>query len=186
MARFGRELTQMATIQAEPAAGPVRKVARRRFFFVGLGLFAIAVAASAFVPEYARFAAGRLPIAPVLHVHGALMAAWLGTFILQAWLASSGRVALHRRLGPYGIALGVAVWASMVFVVGHHMVVNPMPVEWAPYDELLQDVYTDTMFIALLLWAAHERRRPAWHKRLMAIATVVALVAPIERFEWLP
>ena len=176
----------METIQAAPATAPARKLVGPRFFFVGLGLFAIAVAATAFVPEYWRFAAGHFPIAPVLHFHGALMAAWLATFVLQASLASSGRVALHRAIGPYGIALGVAVWASMVFVAVRGLVAHPLPLEWAGYDELLQDVYTDTTFIAVLLWAACERRRPSWHKRLMAIAIFVALLAPVERLGWLP
>ena len=176
----------MATIQAEPATPTARRVVKRRIFFGALGLFAVAVAATAFVPEYWRFAAGRFPIAPELHVHGALMAAWLATFVLQVWLAASGRAALHRRLGPYGIALGVAVWASMVFVSVRAVVAHPLPVDLSGYDEQLQDVYTDTTFIALLLWAAYERRRPAWHKRLMAMTLFVALGAPVERLEWVP
>jgi hypothetical protein len=93
---------------------------------------------------------------------------------------------LHRKVGPYGIALGIAVWASMIFVGLRTFVVYPLPTEWAGYDELLQDAYIYLTFITLLLWAAHERRRPPWHKRLMAIATFVALLAPIERLEWLP
>ena len=151
-----------------------------------LGLFAIVIAATAFVPEYSRSVAGKFPIAPELHVHGALMEAWLATFVLQAWLVSTGRVALHRRLGPYGVALGIAVWASMVFVEFRKVVAHPLPTEWAGYDELLQGVYTYGTFLVLVFWAIRERRRSAWHKRLMAMATFVALVAPIERIEWLP
>src|SRR5258706_5010560 len=156
------------------------------YFVLALGLFSVVIALVAFVPEYADFAVGKFPIAWVLHIHGALMSAWLATFIVQAWLASTGHVSLHRKIGPYGIALGIAVWASMVFVELRKLVAHPLPTDGPGYDELLQGSYTYLTFLVVLLWAAHERRRPAWHKRLMLITTFVALVAPIERIEWLP
>ena len=172
----------MSTIHVERVRAP----AKLRFFFVGLGLFAIAIAAIAFVPEYLRYLTGRFPIAPELHVHGVLMVAWLVMFTTQAWLGSTGRIALHRRTGSYGVAFGILVGISMVFVELRVLVAHPLPTDWTGYDELLQDVYAPVTFVALLLWAAHERRRPTWHKRLMAIATFTALLAPIERLEWLP
>jgi len=170
------------------SVGNITVSARRpkRYFFVALGLFGVLIALVAFVPEYVSMAIGKFPIAWVLHIHGALMAAWLATFVVQAWLASSGRVTLHRKLGPYGVALGIVVWLSMIFVEVRTLVVHPLPTEWAGYDELLQGVYTYSTFIVILLWAVHKRRQRDWHKRLMAIATLVALVAPIERVEWLP
>ena len=182
----GRGLTQLVSSETRPVATPARKQVKHRAFFVGLGLFAIAIALIAFVPEYWRSAAGRFPIPLPLHLHGALMAAWLATFVLQALLVSRGQVTLHRTIGPWAVGLGVAVWGSMVFVAVRRLVVHPLPLEWAGYDELLQDVYTDTTFIALLLWAIYERRRPAWHKRLLAVAIFVTLLAPVERLEWLP
>jgi hypothetical protein len=163
-----------------------RKFVGPRIVFGALGVFAVAVAATAFIPEYLRFAAGHFPIATVLHVHAALLGAWLATFLLQAWLAASGRVALHGKIGPYGIALGVVAWASMIVVEVRGLLAHPLPADLAGYDDLLQDVYTDTAFIVLLLWAACERQRPAWHKRLMTMALFVTLLAPIERVEWLP
>ena len=156
MAQLGRGFAQMTTIQV----GQGRKASNLRFFFVGFALFAFAITAIAFVPEYARFAAGNFPIASVLHVHAALMEAWVAAFVLQAWLGATGRVALHRKIGPYAIALGVAAWASMVFVELRTLVAHPLPTELSEYNEILQGVYVYTTFIALLLWALHERRRP--------------------------
>ena len=176
----------MATIQAEPAPETPRRVAKQSVFFIALGLFAVAIAATAFLPEYVRFMAGRFPIAPALHVHAALMGAWLATFVLQAGLALSGRVAAHRAIGPYGIVLGVVAWGSIVFAEVRGLIVHPLPVELSGYDEFLQDVYADATFITFLIWAAYQRRRPAWHKRLMVITLFLALLAPVERLEWLP
>lgn len=157
-----------------------------RYFFVALGLFTVVIALVAFVPEYVRMTAGTFPIAWVLHIHGALMGAWLAMFVVQAVLASTRRVALHRKIGPYGFALGIAVWASMVFVELRLLIAHPLPAQLPEYDELLQGPCIFLTFLVLLFWAYHERRRPEWHKRLMTIATFVALVAPIERIVWLP
>jgi hypothetical protein len=177
----------MTSVEVGSTGAIARSAGRSvRYFFVALGLFGAVIALVAFVPEYVNFAAGKFPIAWVLQIHGALMSAWLATFVIQAWLASTGRVALHRQIGPYAVALGIAVWASMIFVELRKLVAHPLPTDGAGYDELLQGVYTYVTFIVLLLWAVHERRRPSWHKRLMAMATFVALVAPIERIEWLP
>src|SRR5450432_2327425 len=87
-----------------------------RYFFVLLALFAIVIASVVFVPKLFEFAAGTLPIAWMLNVHGALMGMWLALFLTQAILASNGRLALHRKVGAFGIVLGFPVWASMVLV----------------------------------------------------------------------
>src|SRR4051812_4545154 len=96
---------------------PKRRRARvLAYFFPGMGLFAVVIAVVGFTPEVRRFAAGTLPIPWILHVHAAIMVAWLGAFALQAWLGATKRTALHRRIGRYAIGLGWLACASMVFV----------------------------------------------------------------------
>src|SRR3954465_10542440 len=75
----------MATseLAARPNA-PRGKRKARRYFFVGMAAFAVAILALAFVPEFIRFARGTFPIAWVLHIHAAIMAAWVASFIVQA------------------------------------------------------------------------------------------------------
>lgn len=97
-----------------------------RYFFVLLALFGIFIASIVFVPVFLKFAAGTFPIAWGLNVHGALMAAWLALFLAQALLASTGRLALHRKLGAFGIVLGFPVWAFMVLVEIRSKVVHPL------------------------------------------------------------
>jgi len=98
----------------------------RRYFFVLLALFSILIASLTFVPVFLKFAAGAFPIAWVLNIHGALMGTWLALFLAQAILASTGRLALHRKLGTFGIVLGFPVWASMVLVEMRRKVVHPL------------------------------------------------------------
>jgi len=45
----------------------------------------------------------------ILYVHAAVFSAWLFVFGLQTALVWSRRVALHRRLGAYGLAFGAAI-----------------------------------------------------------------------------
>jgi hypothetical protein len=124
----------------------------------------------------------------VLNVHGALMGAWLALFLTQAVLASTRRLALHRKLGTFGIALGFPVWASMVLVEMRRGIVYPLDPDLSKeYDWVLPGVYVYTTFLVYFLCAIYQRRRwPAWHKRFMLFATFVALQAAEQRNVWLP
>lgn len=160
----------------------------RRYFFVLFALLAILFASLAFVPEFLKFAARTFPIAWVLNIHGALMGMWLALFLAQAILASTGRLALHRKLGTFGIVLGFPVWASMVLVEMRRKLVYPLDPDLSKaYDSDLSGIYVYTTFLVFLVGAIYQRRRwPAWHKRFMAFATLVAVQAAEERILWLP
>lgn len=159
-----------------------------RYFFVLLALFGIIIASVVFVPEFLKFTVGTFPIAWVLNIHGALMGAWLALFFTQAFLASTGRLALHRKLGTFGIVLGFPVWASMVLVEMRRKVVYPLDPDFSKeYDFDLPGIYVYTTFLVFFIGAIYQRRRwPAWHKRFMAFATFVALQAAEQRNLWLP
>ncbi len=159
-----------------------------RYFFVFLALLGILIAAIAFLPGLLKFAAGTFPIAWALNFHGALMGTWLALFFAQGILASTGRLALHRKLGTFGIVLGFPVWASMVLVELRRKVVHPLDPDFSEmYDWDLPGIYVYTTFLVFLVGAIYQRRRwPAWHKRFMAFATFVAVQAAEQRNLWLP
>lgn len=176
----------MATIQAiEP---PPRRAGKRplRYFFPGMAGLAVVILMTAFVPEFRKYAAGTFPIAWVLHIHAAIMFAWVGAFSFQAYLGASGRTALHRRTGTYAIGLGLLAWASMIFVEFRGFVAHPLPTDPADYDWNLPGPFVYLTFGVFLAWAVHERRRPQWHKRLMTFALFLSLEAAIQRFVWIP
>ena len=85
-----------------------------RLFFLGMALFSAAILMLAFVPEFAEFAAGKFPIAWVLHIHAGIMFSWWGAFAVQAYLGASGKTKIHRRVGVFAIAIGWLAWASAV------------------------------------------------------------------------
>lgn len=176
----------MATA-ADPSAKGSGRIRRKISpFFPAMAIFAIAIAGFAFVPEYVEHAAGRFPIAWVLHIHGAVMAAWLGLFLMQAYLGATGRLARHRSLGNIAFAIGWLAWASMIFVEWRSYVVKPPPVDPGAYDWLLPGPYVYLTFPLFLAWGYRNRKRPEWHKRLVLFALFLSLTAAVERFLWIP
>jgi hypothetical protein len=159
---------------------------RLRYFFAGMAAFATAIVLAAFVPEFLQFAAGTFPIPAVLHIHAAIMMAWVGAFALQAYLGASGQTALHRRFGPYAVGVGWVAWLSMIFVEVRVLIVHPIPKDARDLDWMLPGPLIYLTVPIFLVWAVHERRRPQWHKRLMTFALFLPLLAPIERFLWIP
>lgn len=177
----------MATVEQAidtTASRKPRKAAR--YFFVGMGALAVTIVALAFVPEFEKFAQGTFPIPWVLHVHAAIMGSWVAAFVVQAYLGAAGRIAMHRRVGPYAVAIGWLAWASMIFVEFRALVVHPLPTDIRDYDWNLPGPYVYVTFAIFLAWAVHERRRPAWHKRLMTFALFLSLFAAIQRYLWIP
>jgi hypothetical protein len=157
-----------------------------RYFFVGMAALAVLLLLLAFVPEYRKFTAGSFPIAGVLHIHAAIMGTWVAAFAVQVYLGATGRTALHRRVGPYVAAIGFLAWASMIFVEFRALVVHPLPLDASGYDWNLPGPLVYLTFPIYLAWAVHERRRPAWHKRLMMFALFLPLLAAIQRYLWIP
>lgn len=177
----------MADVKPAFAAIATRRRRGGRYFFAALSVLFVGIAIAVFVPTYLDVASGKLQIAGVVHVHAVLMSSWLALFIAQAVLASSGRIALHRRVGSFGIALGFLVWASMVFVEVRKLVVGELPSSPEDLDwELLPGMYCYTMFLLFFVGAVWFRHQPAWHKRLMLFATMIALQAVEQRMGWLP
>lgn len=174
---------------AELAVGSPRERRRRRpfgLFFVFMVAVSVAILSAAFVPEFVSYAQGGFPIAPVVHIHAAIMLAWVAAFAVQAYLGAKGRIVQHQRTGRIAFAIGWLAWASMVFVEWRAMLVHPLPDKLSVYDELLAGPYIYLTFPTFLAWAYHERRRPMWHKRLMLFALFLSLGAAVQRYLWLP
>ena len=146
----------------------------------------VAILSLAFFPEFIAYAEGAFPIAPILHVHAAIMLAWVAAFGMQAYLGARGKIVQHQRAGRVAFAIGWLAWASMVFVEWRAMLVHPLPDRLPPYDEFLAGPYIYLTFPIFLAWAYRERRRPMWHKRLMLFALFLSLGAAVQRYVWLP
>jgi hypothetical protein len=130
---------------------------------------------------YLKFAFGTPPLSLLLQVHGAVMTAWFALFVAQATLVARGRVDLHRRLGVFGALLALAVLAigTTVAITGARLGHAPPGL---PPLAFLAVPLGDMLVFALLAGAALSlRRRGDFHKRLMLLASLSLLTAPLAR-----
>jgi hypothetical protein len=84
------------------------------------------------------------------------------------------------------MGLGVVIWLSMLALTVRGMVVYQVPEDSYIYDVLITQIYLATVFPLLLAAAWLQRHRPAWHKRLIVLTTILLLQAAVDRMFWLP
>jgi len=168
----------MATVASDSSsAPPARGYRADQAFF---SRFAIALAAT-IVLGFAQFALQGIVdyrAAPLrVHLHGAVMLAWLALFVVQNRLAETGNVVVHRQLGRVGgvLALLVAVTAAWV-AIGAIAEGRRPPFFPAPYF-LALTLLGVASYLALVGWAVVRRRQTEWHRRLM-LASLISLLEP--------
>lgn len=118
------------------------------------------------------------PLSMLTVVHGVVFTAWMILFVTQASLIATGRAALHRQLGMMGallfgamITLGFAT-AITAGRLGHVPPGAPAPLAFMALP-LISFAVTGAL-VAAALW---NRRRSAWHKRLM-LAALFSMTGP--------
>ena len=135
----------------------------------------LALAVPAFWPDYlARPAAADA----YTHAHALLGLAWLALIVVQPLLVRAGRVALHRRLGRCGVAVGAAFVVVGVLLT-HHRASRMSADAFAREGfHFYLPLAMAVIFAAALALAWRWRRWPALHARYMA-ATMLPLIDPV-------
>lgn len=201
----------MATIllpahRPDALLGTPRAHALDRWIFVVMAVWFIAITLTGFIPdslmkiEMVRVGA-RPPFPLVLHMHAVLMGAFLLFLLSQTWLVATGRTALHRKIGPLGGLLAVAlvivgfalvptiyrsVWGAAHF--GPPQAAEAMSAFLPNLDNIaLLQIRIGLLFPILLFLGLRARQRDSgFHKRMMIIATATALPAAFDRITWIP
>jgi hypothetical protein len=148
---------------------------------------ALACAATAFlgfVPTYWLPLAHRtFSASPVIHFHGILFFSWTLYFVLQTWLAASGRTANHRSLGVAGVSLATAMtifgFLASVHVMQHSAALGQTEAGIAFAIVPMSGI---AFFAVVVVLAIMNTRRPEIHKRLMLLAAISILDAPVARW----
>ncbi len=137
-----------------------------------------------FAPTYylrPRFVPSPLPF--YLHVHGLIFSTWIAFFLAQATLVAARRTDVHRKLGWIGAglaALMVVVGTSAGILSGQRDVAAGQ--EDAALAFLTVPLFSMVVFLALVAAAVSLRRQTETHKRLMLLATISLLDAPLARW----
>jgi hypothetical protein len=162
---------------------PGLAVARgRRRFYTGIALAIAITVFAGFAPSYyLRAYYASTPLAGMLHLHGVVFTAWVLLLLVQSALVAAGRTALHRRLG-----VGGAVLAALLVVIGTATAIAGAaggrgPPGVPPLAFLAVPLFDMVVFTGLAATGLWHRRRADVHKRLLTLATIALLGAPIAR-----
>jgi hypothetical protein len=179
-----------------PLAAPVRTLSGRRLRSAEHGVYlglAIAITVAVvfgfgrtfffryWFPEWAT--AHGAP-ETIFYVHGVAFAAWLLLLLAQTTLVSTGRVAVHRRLGLVGAGLAVAmvvlgIVGSLIAAARPNGFIDiPAP----PLQFLVVPFNIIVLFGVFVALGIANRRNPQTHKRLMILGTIAIMEAGIGRW----
>lgn len=159
---------------------------RASWFYLGFGLFALAVVLIGFSTTYIVPMARRSFSAPwVVHLHGASALGWVLLLILQARLIGTRRTPLHRRIGQIGLPLALIVWATGIATAAWAARRDLAELGTAATSSLAGTATGLSLYLLLVIAAIAMRRRPDWHKRLIVLATIQVLWPAFFRFRHL-
>jgi hypothetical protein len=198
-----RDLTER---RPDVLSGTPRAHSIDRWIFVFMAAWFIAIVLAGFIPDSLMKVqlvqtGQRPPFPPVLHMHAVLMGSFLLLILAQSWLMATGRSAQHMRLGMLAMVL-----APALVIVGFILAPTMYHMLWegaqaAPPGKreelqgalgvweniLLLQIRIGLLFPLFLAIGLKARGRNAgMHKRMMFLATVMALPAGIDRIPWLP
>lgn len=205
----------MATLAETPAgdgrqidhlSGTPRAGFIDRWIYVFTAASFVAIVLTGFIPDslmkIAAVQAGERPPFPlVLHMHAVLMGLFLLLLLTQTTLMATGRCDLHRRVGIAAFVLAPAlVLVGFILVpTMYHQTLNAMQTAPAAARGALQQfllVRENIMLLQLrigilfplfLFIGLRARGKNAGiHKRMMILATAMALPAGIDRITWIP
>jgi hypothetical protein len=118
---------------------------------------------------------------PILYLHAGLFFSWVTLFVLQTSLVRSRNVQLHRRVGAWGVALGVAMTVVGVataiilrkYRLAHDATETPSCLS-IPFNDLSE-------FAVAFALAVAWRKNREFHRRLMLLATIALTGAAFAR-----
>ena len=170
------------------SAAAVRTRRRTRRFYVGMAVAMVLTVFVGFSRSYfLKPWFGTPELSRLLHFHGLIFTTWTLFFLSQTILVARGRTYLHRRMGVAG-----AVLAALVVIVGLTVAIIRVktgisPIPGVPALAFLAIPFFDMVVFAILVSSAvYLRRRLEAHKRLMTLAMITLLPAPIARMSFLP
>ena len=136
-----------------------------------------------FIPTFwMPMAAGQFQANPVVFMHGIGFFAWTLFALIQTSLVPAGRVTLHRSVGLAGIS-----FATLLTVLGLLAALNSLQSGIAAHQAAAAEAFLIVpltviiQFAVLFIFAIANIRQPEFHKRLMLLATVSVLNAPVAR-----
>lgn len=160
-----------------------------RFFFSGMALLLLVTVFVGFAPTY--YLAGIVPApepgrlnlpSAIVRLHAVVATAWMLLFAAQVSLVAAHRVHLHRRLGSLGFLLACAMVATGLLAGADTLARNVPPGPGLAELLFIVNCSMVAVFAVMMAFAYRMRTIPPAHKRLILMANIALLFAPLIRF----
>jgi hypothetical protein len=139
-----------------------------------LGLFAVLVGfAKTFIVPASE---GNFSAPTIVYIHGAFAFGWIVLFVIQTSLINLKKYRIHMLLGIVGVFIAIGTALTMV-PVGMYAANKELKQGWGEtaIAGIVGVVTSAIMFFTIVLAGILNRHKPATHKRLMLLATIVVL-----------
>jgi hypothetical protein len=163
-------------------------VGASRRFYMWMAASCLAIAVIGFMPTYfVPMARGGFKVEPIVHIHGAVLFAWVVFFFTQTWLVAQGKVLAHRNWGMLGISIVTAMVFIVTAVVSMRIAQAQLPGQPAHVGHDTRafswvSISTILFIVPVFVLAIVKLRQPETHKRLILLMTISMLGAPIARW----
>jgi hypothetical protein len=155
-----------------------------RYFYFFMSLLIAVVVAYGFshtVSQNLLHAAVPRPL--ILYFHAAIFSGWVLFFIIQSTLVRTHNTRLHRQIGWFGVALGIAiplVGVSTAVTMARFNIVHFHATDAKSF--LIIPLYDMVAFTIPFALAIYWRKKSELHRRLLLIATCALTSAGFGRF----
>jgi hypothetical protein len=165
------------------SAGTPRTLVWAPSFYTFMAMACAATAFIGYIPTYwSPMAAGQFQANPVVHVHGAAFFTWTLFTIIQTGLVPARQVALHRTMGFIGVSLATALTMLGLLAALNSMTKGVAAGQaYGAESFLIVPLQVIVSFAVIFILAVANIRNTEVHKRLMLLATIAVLNAPIAR-----
>jgi len=173
---------------ADAVMGGRSKAVSPRQFYVWMAGTCFLIAVIGFLPTYwMPLAKGSFRAEPMVHIHGLLMFSWVAFFFSQSWLVAQGKTLSHRSWGMLGISIMTGIAFIVPTIVSLRLAQAATPGEPA---QVVHDARAFTwvtisallFFVPAFVLAIVKLKDSETHKRLILLATISMLGAPIARW----
>lgn len=169
-----------------PRQASIRLQTADEYFYLGMAILIAVVVVYGFsntiVGNLLRPQHPAIPRPRIVYLHAALFLSWIVLFVAQTALVRARNVRLHRRLGEFGVVLGISMfWVGLVTAIAmRNFRITHDSTETAAFLAIpINDLLDFTIAFALALY---WRQKPEIHRRLMLFATIALTGAAFARF----
>jgi uncharacterized membrane protein len=159
-----------------------QRSSERRLFLAAAIVFALVAVIGFARTYYLKGVFGTPALSDLIHVHAAVMTAWVALFVVQVSLVAANRRDLHRKLGVFGALLAVTVIGVGAVTAIESARHGLSPGGAPPLQFMAIPLGTLVVFGILVGAALAMRKRSDYHKRLMLVASLSIITPAIARF----